>query len=45
MYQVRMTRSFGKDAERCKKRGYDMQNDEELTLLFTGTGTHSDIFG
>ena len=91
MYQVRMTHSFSKDAERCKKRGYDMQllskaihllaesgqlpasyrphklsgkfancweahlkgdwlllwfqNDEELTLLFTGTGTHSDIFG
>lgn len=21
------------------------QNDEELTLLFTGTGTHSDLFG
>lgn len=21
------------------------QNDNELTLLFTGTGTHSDIFG
>ena len=22
-----------------------LQNDNELTLLFTGTGTHSDIFG
>ncbi len=21
------------------------QNDSELTLLFTGTGTHSDLFG
>lgn len=21
-----------------------MQNDEELTLLFTNTGTHSDVF-
>jgi len=21
------------------------QNDTELTLLFTGTGTHSDLFG
>ena len=85
-----MTKSFRKDTELCKKRGYDMQllreaihlletngclpasyrshklsgnyegtweahlkgdwlllwkqNDEELVLLFTGTGTHSDIF-
>ena len=91
MYQVSMTRSFSKDTERCKKRGYDMQllrdaikllaedgklpmtyrphklsgkysnyceahikgdwlllwlqDDDKLTLLFTGTGTHSDIFG
>ena len=22
-----------------------LQNDNELTLIFTGTGTHSDIFG
>ena len=22
-----------------------IQNDNELTLMFTGTGTHSDIFG
>lgn len=22
-----------------------MQNDDELTLLFTNTGTHSDVFG
>ena len=21
------------------------QNDDELTLLFTGTGTHADLFG
>ena len=85
-----MTKSFRKDTELCKKRGYDMQllreaihlletngglpasyrphklsgnyegtweahlkgdwlllwrqNDVELVLLFTGTGTHSDIF-
>lgn len=90
MYEVRMTRTFRKDVERCRKRGYDMnllknaiqrleregklpqayrphklsgqyagswechlkrdwllvweQNDVELTLLFTGSGTHSDIF-
>lgn len=90
MYEVRITKTFRKDTERCRKRGYDMellktairileadgklpatyrphkllgkyngcwechiksdwlliweQNDTELTLLFTGTGTHSDLF-
>lgn len=90
MYEIRMTKTFRKDAERCRKRGYDMellktairlleadgqlpaiyhphklsgqyvgtwechlkpdwlliceQNDSELILLFTGTGTHSDLF-
>ena len=90
MYSVQMTKTFRKNAELCKKRGYDMQllseaihlletngcllasyrphklsgnyegtweahlkgdwlllwkqNDIELVLLFTGTGTHSDIF-
>lgn len=85
-----MTKTFRKDVERCRKRGYDMellktairlleadgqlpmiyrphklsgqyggswechlkpdwllvweQNDTELILLFTGTGTHSDLF-
>lgn len=91
MYEIRMTRTFRRDTERCRKRGYDMellkrairaleadgvlpasyrahklvgsyagcwechlkgdwllvweQNDSELTLLFTGTGTHTDLFG
>lgn len=91
MYEVKMTKTFRKDTERCRKRGYNMellkrairlleadgclpadyrphklsgtyelcwechlksdwlliweQNDSELTLLFTGTGTHSDLFG
>jgi mRNA interferase YafQ len=91
MYEVRMTKTFRKNTERCKKRGLNMellktairlleaggqlpqsyrphklsgyyegcwechlqsdwlliweQNDTELTLLFTGTGTHSDLFG
>ena len=90
MYKIRMTKTFRKDTERCRKRGYDMellktairlleasgklpdsyrpqklsgnyggvrecklkadwlriweQNDTELILLFTGTGTHSDLF-
>ena len=90
MYAVKMTRTFRKDTERCRKRGLDLellktairilesdgklpavyrphkltgnyagcwechlmpdwlliweQNDKELTLLFTGTGTHSDLF-
>ncbi|MBR1544312.1 MAG: type II toxin-antitoxin system YafQ family toxin [Muribaculaceae bacterium] len=90
MYQIKITKTFRKDVERCKKRGYDMellktairllesdgklpsmyrphkligtykgswechlksdwlliweQNDTELVLLFTGTGTHSDLF-
>lgn len=90
MYEIRMTKTFRKDVERCRKRGYDMellktairlleadgqlpmiyrphklsgqyggswechlkpdwllvweQNDTELILLFTGTGTHSDLF-
>lgn len=85
-----MTKTFRKDVDRCKKRGYDMellkiairllenngslpaiykphklsgtydgcwechlksdwlmiwkQNDTELILLLTGTGTHSDLF-
>jgi mRNA interferase YafQ len=89
MYQIRMTKTFRKDTERCRKRGCDMellktairlleasgklpesyrphklsgnyggcwechlkadwlmiweQNDTELTLLFTGTGTHSSV--
>ena len=91
MYEVKITRTFRKDTERCRKRGYNMellktairlleadgclpmtyrphklsgeydncwechiksdwlliweQNDTELTLLFTGTGTDSDLFG
>ncbi|MBR6181014.1 MAG: type II toxin-antitoxin system YafQ family toxin [Prevotella sp.] len=91
MYEIRMTHTFRKDTERCKKRGFNMellkaaiqklesdgqlpdkyrphkltgnytncwechlkpdwllvweQNDKELILLFTGTGTHSDLFG
>ena len=91
MYQVLITKTFRKDTERCRKRGYNMellkdairlleqngvlpanyrphklsgnyegcwechlkgdwlliweQNDSELTLLFTGTGTHADLFG
>ena len=91
MYKVCMTRTFRKDVERCRKRGYDMnllknaislleasgklpmsfrphklsgnyagswechlkgdwlliweQNDTELTLLFTGTGSHANLFG
>lgn len=90
MYTIKVTKTFRKDTERCRKRGYDMellknaiqileqngtlppsyrahklsgqfdncwechlkgdwlllwqQNDTDLTLLFTGTGTHSDIF-
>ena len=91
MYEIRMTKTFRKNTELCKKRGYDMellktairlleadgklpvryrahrlsghydgcwechlkgdwlliweQDDTELLLLFTGTGTHSDLFG
>ena len=90
-YEIRMTHTFRKDMERCRKRGLDLellktavrllesngklpsdylahkltgnyagcwechlkpnwlmiweQNDTELTLLFTGTVTHSDLFG
>ena len=90
MYEIKMTKTFRKDVERCRKRGYNMellktainllantgklpatyrphklssnfngswgchlkgdwlliweQNDTELVLLFTGTGTHSDLF-
>ena len=90
MYEVRITKTFRKDTERCRKRGYDMellkqairlleangklpssyrphklsgnyegcwechikgdwlliweQNDAAFTLLFTGTGTHADLF-
>lgn len=90
MYKVQMTKTFRKDVERCRKRGYDLnilkeairrleidgklpqvyrphklsgqyagswechlkgewllvweQDDTELTLLFTGSGTHSDLF-
>ena len=91
MYKVLITKTFRKDTERCRKRGYNMdllkeairlleqngvlpanyrphklsgnyegcwechlkgdwlliweQNESELTLLFTGTGTHADLFG
>ena len=24
MYEIRMTKTFRKDTERCRKRGYDM---------------------
>ena len=90
MYEVRITKTFRKDTERCLKRGYDMellkrairlleadgklpssyrphklsgnyegcwechikgdwlliweQDDTAFTLLFTGTGTHADLF-
>ena len=90
MYEVRITKTFRKDTERCRKRGYDMellkrairlleaegslpasyrphklsgnyegcwechlkgdwlliweQDDVSLTLLFTDTGTHADLF-
>ena len=90
MYEVRITKTFRKDTERCRKRGYDMellkqairlleadgklpssyrphklsgnyegcwechikgnwlliweQDDTAFTLLFTGTGTHADLF-
>ena len=90
MYLIQMTKTFRKDTERCRKRGYNMdllknairlleadgklpysyrphklsskfgncwechlrpnwlliweQNEDTLTLLFTGTGTHSDLF-
>ena len=90
MYKAQMTKTFRKDVERCRKRGYDLnilkeairrleidgklpqvyrphklsgqyagswechlkgdwllvweQDDTELTLLFTGSGTHSDLF-
>ena len=26
MYEVRMTKTFRKDTERCRKRGYDMEH-------------------
>lgn len=91
MYEVKTTRKFKKDAKRCKKRGFPMdelrkaihllkengtlpanyhphklignyegcwechikadwllvwqQHDDELLLLFTDTGSHSDLFG
>ena len=90
MYEVRITKTFRKDTERSRKRGYDMellkqairlleadgklpssyrphklsgnyegcwechikgdwlliweQDDTAFTLLFTGTGTHADLF-
>ena len=25
MYEIRMTKTFRKDTERCRKRGYDME--------------------
>ena len=25
MYKIRMTKTFRKDTERCRKRGYDME--------------------
>lgn len=25
MYEIRMTKTFRKDTERCKRRGYDME--------------------
>lgn len=90
MYKIKTTKSFEKNVDLCRKRGYNMsllsevmtllekdgrlppiykphnlkgnyegcwechikpdwlliwqQNDKELILLFTSTGTHSDLF-
>lgn len=54
MYAIKYTNQFGKDLKLCKKRGYDLsliqtaiallEDKGELTLLFTNTGTHSDLF-
>lgn len=44
-YTLTYTGQFKKDLKRCKKRGLNLeQNDEELTLMLLNTGTHSDIF-
>ena len=43
MYSVDTTKRFDKDLKPDWLLMWE-QNDTELTLLFTGTGTHSDLF-
>ena len=54
-YKVFYSSSFKRDIKRCQKawseliavarsRRYLEQNEDQLYLLFTKTGTHSDIF-
>lgn len=38
-YTIRVTRRFAKDAELCKRRGYNMQLLRDAMQLLTETGT------
>ena len=38
MYEVRMTKTFRKDTERCKKRGFDMQLLKTAIRLLEANG-------
>ena len=40
-YTLRYTGEFKRSLKRCLRD----QNDQELVLLMTNTGTHSDLFG
>lgn len=39
MYQVKVTKTFRKDTERCRKRGYDMELLKAAILLLAQNGS------
>lgn len=41
MYEVRITKTFRKDAERCRKRGYDMELLKHVIRLLERDGVLS----
>ncbi len=38
MYKIRMTKTFRKDTERCRKRGYDMELLKTAIRLLEASG-------
>ena len=38
MYEIRMTKTFRKDTERCRKRGYDMELLKTAIRLLEANG-------
>ena len=44
MYEVRMTKTFRKDTERCRKRGYDMELLKTAIRLLEANGKLPEVY-